>query len=100
MTNDLGRLPVRRSGVRLRDERTQSLLEVPSSDAVYALNPTARAVWELCDGMTTLDELALAFCQVFSVSRSQAVAEVGAVLAQLAEAGLVDWVENVEATAR
>jgi hypothetical protein len=87
------RLPRRRDDVLLFDEDTRSVLAAPDQDVTHVLNPTARAVWELCDGMTTLDELAAAICQVFSVSPEVAAADVSAVIEQLVAAELVVWAD-------
>jgi hypothetical protein len=86
----LPRLPRRRDDVLLHDETSGSLLTVPGRDAMHVLNPTARAVWELCDGQTTVDEVADAICQVFSVQRGIAVRDVRDVLQRFVDAGLVD----------
>lgn len=84
-------MPVRREGIRLRDGETRSLLIDPDRDVTHVLNPSARAIWELCDGTTTIDELVGAICQVFSVTHSEALRDVAAVLADLEAAGLVEW---------
>ena len=94
MTTKVHRLPVRRTDVRLIDEDTRSVLIKVEEDVAHVLNPTARAVWELCDGTTTLDELVDAICQVFSVPHGVALRDVAAVLAQLEDAGLVAWGPN------
>jgi hypothetical protein len=89
----LNRLPRRRHDVRLYDKELRSYLAVPGRRVAHELNPTARAVWELCDGTTTIDELVDAIRQVFSVDRAVAVADVTAVVDQLEAAGLVAWAE-------
>jgi hypothetical protein len=91
MIGRLDRLPRRRDDVLLHDDDTRSVLAVPDQDVTHVLNPTARAVWEMCDGTTTLDELADAICEVFSVSRTEAVIDVAAVIEQLVAADLVVW---------
>ena len=94
MSPKLQRLPRRRDDVRLHDRELRSYLVVPDGGAAHELNPTARAVWELCDGTTTLDELVAAITQIFSVDRDVAVADVTAVVDQLDAAGLVRWAET------
>jgi hypothetical protein len=89
----LQRLPRRHDDVRLYDEEFRSYLVVPDQGAAHELNSTARAVWELCDGTTTVDELIDAIRQVFLVEREVALADVTAVVSQLEAAGLVRWVE-------
>jgi hypothetical protein len=87
----LHRLPRRRDDVRLHDRETRSYLVVPEGGVAHELNPTARAVWELCDGTTTVEELVDAITQLFSVDRDVAVADVMNIVGQLDEAELVRW---------
>ena len=87
----LGRLPVRRSDILLADEDTGSLLIDTELGTTHRLNPAARAVWELCDGATTLGELVDAICQVFAVPHEVARRDVATTLEQLQHAGLVSW---------
>jgi len=94
MTTKVHRLPVRRTDVRLIDEDSRSVLIDDREGVTHVLNPTARAIWELCDGTTTLDELVDAICQVFSVQHGVALRDVAAVLAQLEDAGLVAWASD------
>ena len=91
MTTDLQRLPHRRTDVRLWDRGTETVLMDPGDDTAHALNPTARAIWELCDGTTTIDELVEAICEVFAVPREAALTDVTVVLEQFAAADLVGW---------
>lgn len=91
MSPGVRRLPKRHADVQLRDEGHEARLIVPGRSTTYALNPTARAIWELCDGSTTIDELTDAMCQVFDVSRAKAGTDVTAVLEGLVAADLVDW---------
>jgi hypothetical protein len=92
----LQRLPRRRDDVRLYDRELRSYLVVPDRAVAHELNPTARAVWELCDGTTTVEELVGAIGQVFSVDRAVAVTDVTAVVDQLEAAGLVVWADAQE----
>ncbi len=91
MTGDPQRLPVRRAPVQFRDDGDQALLIAPGKTTGYALNPTARAIWELCDGATTVEEMADAICHVFNVTRPTALTDVIEVLNQLTAAEFVDW---------
>jgi hypothetical protein len=93
MSAQLRRLPRRRDDVRLYDKELRSYLAVPGRRVAHELNPTARAVWELCDGTTTIDELVDAIRKVFSVDRAVATADVNTVVCQLEAAGLVAWVD-------
>jgi hypothetical protein len=91
MSTRVARLPRQRGDVRLYDKELRSFLVAPEQSVAHELNPTARAVWELCDGATTVDELADAVCQLFPVTHEQAVADVIAVVDRFVMAGLVEW---------
>jgi hypothetical protein len=86
------RYPVRRSGVLLVDDGVDSVLTPLDQGATHLLNPTARAIWELCDGQTDPVEMTDAICQVFAVSWDAAVADVARALDTLTDVGLIDWV--------
>lgn len=99
MSRQLQALPRRRTDVVLREEANQTLVCTREGGTTYVLNPTARAVWELCDGSTTVAELADALCEVFAVPRSRVVADVAAILERLSEVGLVEWPSRPEQSA-
>ncbi len=89
MTTDLTRLPRQQPDVELRGEGVETCLVENSTGVTYLVNPTARAIWELCDGTTTVDELVSAICLLFDVSRTTAEADVRQVIEELDRAGLV-----------
>jgi hypothetical protein len=91
VTTQALRLPIRRSDVLLHDEESRSVLLDPMEGVTHVLNPTARAVWELCDGATTMDEVVAAICQVFCVPHGVALRDIATVLEQLEKSGLVSW---------
>jgi hypothetical protein len=91
MSTRVARLPRRRDDVRLFDKELRSFLVAPEQALAHELNPTARAVWELCDGETTVAELADAVCQLFPITHDDAVADVVAVVDRFVDAGLVEW---------
>jgi hypothetical protein len=90
--------PTRRRDVLLVDDGADSVLVHADREETHLLNPTARAIWELCDGQTQADEMAGAICQVFAVSWDVAIADVARALDVLTEVGLVDWVQDQEVT--
>ena len=87
-STDLDHLPQRSRDVELRETGAKSVL-VTASGSTFALNPTARAIWELCDGTTTVDELAVAISEVFAIDRATAIDDVTATIEQLRAAELV-----------
>jgi hypothetical protein len=84
-------LPVRRDDVTLVDDGHDSLLVISGQTTSHVLNPTARAIWELCDGGTRIDEMVAAICEVFAVSPSAAASDVERTLATLSVADLIVW---------
>jgi hypothetical protein len=84
-------LPRRRAGVELRDEESQIWLIDPSAGTAHLLNPMGRAIWELCDGTVTVEELAGAINQIFDVPRDRAAGDVEQIIGQFDVAGLVTW---------
>jgi hypothetical protein len=83
--------PVRRADVSVRDRGVESVLVVAGQDHPLLLNATARAIWDLCDGQTTLDEMVRAVCEVFAIAPAQAHADVEAALLELARSDLVTF---------
>lgn len=53
------------------------------------LNPTARALWELCDGATSIDEMVQAVCDLFTIDPERARTDVEAALQDLRVSGLI-----------
>jgi hypothetical protein len=93
------RLPARRPDVELRDDGVRSWLVDRANDQGLELNAIARAIWDLCDGRTTTDELGHAISQVFEVPPDRARADVEQVVAQFDAAGVVTWEGVVQAPA-
>lgn len=89
MTVGIHTQPRRRDDVDLVEHGDQTLLLLPGEDVAHVLNPTARALWDLCDGATRPDEMAAAVCEVFDVAPRDAERDVAAALSRLAEAGLL-----------
>jgi Coenzyme PQQ synthesis protein D (PqqD) len=54
-----------------------------------ALNRTALALWELCDGHTTVAEMVDAVCILFHIDRDQARRDVASALANMRTAGVI-----------
>jgi Coenzyme PQQ synthesis protein D (PqqD) len=57
--------------------------------AALALNPTALALWELCDGQTAVAEMIDAVCVLFEVEPERARADVEAALTEMAAVGVI-----------
>lgn len=63
---------------------------VGNLDFVYTLSPVAARIWSLLDGTRDIDAIVTELCQEFEVDRVTAMADVAALVADLAEASLVN----------
>jgi hypothetical protein len=62
---------------------------VGNLDFVYTLSPVAAKVWSLLDGTRDIDGIVSELCDEFDVERSTALADVTALVADLAQASLI-----------
>lgn len=85
------RVPRRRDHVRLEHHRADSVLII-EPDRALTLNSTALALWELCDGSTTVTEMVNALDLFFDAGRTEIDAAVLDALHELTDLGAVDWV--------
>ena len=81
--------PRRRDDVTVTVSDDRTVLRA-ADDSVHVLNPTAHALWVLCDGRTTPTEMAEAVCDVFDISLDHAISDVVAGLDALVRDGLVE----------
>ena len=61
----------------------------PETDTAHFVNESARAIWELCDGLTTPSEMAEALSELTGLELGQALKEVEVTLSALATNQLV-----------
>ncbi len=61
----------------------------PDTGGLHVLNPSALAIWELCDGETTGAEMVEAVVELARLEPATAEADVSAALDQLFHLGLV-----------
>ena len=80
--------PRLRRGVRLVFDHTRDTHVLLSPETVLVPNATAAAVLELCDGMSTVDDLTARLAERFDGVRE---ADVTDVLTRLAERRVVEW---------
>lgn len=59
------------------------------TDTLHLLNDSARAIWELCDGQTSSEEMAQAVSQLTSLGHKEAREDIDATLEKLSSLGLV-----------
>jgi len=81
-------MPRLRRGVRLTFDKTRDTHVLLFPEGVLVPNPTAAAVLELCDGTTTIREIASRLGARFTGVRA---ADVATVLERLAERRVVEW---------
>lgn len=83
--------PARRHPAVLEEDLGEELLLYTAQrDVVHVLNATGRAVWRLCDGNRTIQEIAQKVSHSFATSPEQNIEEdVKNVLESLAERRLV-----------
>ncbi|MFN2538024.1 MAG: PqqD family protein [Mycobacteriales bacterium] len=84
-------VPTHRPGTYLYEAGGVVLLLDQSTSARHRLNPMALAVWELCDGETTVGEMVTAMCDLFSADPDVVAADVIAVFEAFSEQLLVNW---------
>jgi len=63
---------------------------VASTECVFTLDEVGSLIWGLIDGTRTAEQIAGEVSRLYDVTETQARADVGEFLADLAEAGLVE----------
>ena len=66
-----------------------ALVNADRAEPPVALNPTALALWELCDGQTEVAEMVDAVCVLFALDAVRARHDVEAALTEMAAAGVI-----------
>lgn len=83
--------PRRSPGVHASEEAGAVVLRTRSGRRLCAVNDTALAIWELCDGTTTPEEIALAVAELCSIDPAEAHRDVVRALSTLEADGAVRW---------
>jgi len=83
--------PVRRPDVWLRESGSESALCDPASGAVHFLNPSALAIWNLCDGNTSPGEMVNAICELSGFHEDMVVEDVARTLDTFERSGVITW---------
>jgi hypothetical protein len=81
--------PVRKPGVWLRRSDTENVVFDPDTENVHFLNATAMAIWVLCDGETSADEMIGAICELSGLPREVVSEDVQRTLLRFVEAGIL-----------
>lgn len=90
-TTTTDRLPLQIPDVTVEHRDDGHVLRRPGRNTAHLLNETALALWQLCDGGTTPEEMAEAVAELFGLDRATARREVRRTLDELTEVGLVTW---------
>lgn len=91
MTLSLTGKPTRRADVWLRQAGDENALFDPQNGSVHMLNETALAIWELCDGETSPDEMVDAVVTLFGMHQDVVEEDVKRILGEFEHAGLLEW---------
>jgi PqqD family protein of HPr-rel-A system len=83
--------PSRRSRMWLRQVNGENAVYDPRTGAIHLLNETALAIWQLCDGETSPEEMVVAICELCRVHREIAVEDVTRTLDEFDRASLIKW---------
>ncbi len=83
--------PVRKPEVWLRQAGDENAVYNPSNGSVHLLNETALAIWDLCDGQTSPDEMVTAVCELTGMHPDIVTEDVQRILGEFEEAGLLTW---------
>jgi hypothetical protein len=81
--------PVRKPGVWLRTSDTENVVFDPDTENVHFLNATAMAIWVLCDGQTTADEMIGAICELSGLPREVVAEDVQRTLTRFVDAEIL-----------
>jgi len=81
--------PVQSPGARIEQRDGRVVVCDADTKVMLALNESAAALWELCDGSTTIDEMVTAICEISSIPDDRVRDDVERTLAEFRRAGLL-----------
>lgn len=90
--------PERCAGLAVRRGDIGYFLADDDDDEVCEMNESAAAVWELCDGHTSVAEIVEAVCLACNLDRAHAVDDLRRIVTELSTAGLIRWRLGGEST--
>ncbi len=82
-------LPTRTETIPGKDLGDEYVFYDAAGDSVHVLNATARAVYILCDGTRSIEEVARAIAGEYDVDEQTALRDVRETVARLVELGLL-----------
>lgn len=97
MTDDAMQIrPMRRAGLTLSTDNNEFKVIDASGSTVAVLNDTGVALWRVCDGDATVDEIVRAAAQLFDASASVIAADVSHAIEDFRAQGLLEDKPRVE----
>ncbi len=87
-------LPTARKELQGKDLQDEYLVWDGSGDRLHVLNSTARAIFLLCDGEHTEEQIAESLVTTFQIDLETATADVQRTLKELGEIGLIGGVAS------
>jgi hypothetical protein len=87
------RIPAHQDGVHFEELAAESLLFNETTRKTIYLNEAASAIWKLCDGTRSVEELVDILQQAYSGAPHDFAADVHAALASLFAEGVLKWVD-------
>ena len=91
---DLNKYPTQHPQVATRTVEGSAVIVLADSGEVTVLNPVGTSVWELADGLRTVEEIIAAVEAEYDVSPEQAHQDVTAFLLTLVEAGALTMADR------
>jgi hypothetical protein len=83
--------PMRKFGITSRTVGHETILSSDTEKAIHILNPTAKLVWDLCDGQHSLEEIEMKMRSSFAVPAEYPVSEdIRKILLVLDQKGLLE----------
>jgi hypothetical protein len=83
-------LPRQSPGVAMRHVKGRTVLQNAGGEELCELNATARALWELCDGETSPEEMVEAICAIHDAPRETIEDDVRRTLGAFTDAGALE----------
>ena len=82
--------PRHREDLVLRESGDEMSVFDPSTGTLFKLNTTALAIWQACDGETTIDEITEALVELTGLDSEDLRPDVEEAIATMTEQGLLE----------
>lgn len=85
--------PKRLPGLRVKEVEEEILIFKPETGEAFLLNPTASAIFELCDGERTVSSIISTILSLVEADPEKVQADVMKALEEMEQKGLIGFVE-------